>query len=154
MWFIEYLGYFWIVVAIMFLFAEMNTPGLFFFVSFAAGAICASVLAFLGYSLITQCVAGMSVTIVVFFLMRKYLKQKKMSEVTYESAHTNIDALARKCGLVVAEIGPHSAGRVKIGGEVWRARGDGGVEIKEDVLVCVLRVEGNTLIVKPEKPKK
>ena len=153
MWFVEYLGYFWIVVAIMFLFAEMNTPGLFFFVSFAAGAVCASILAFLEYTLVTQCVAGMSVTIVTFLLMRKYLKQKKMSEVTYEPAFTNIDALAGKCGLVVAEIGSHNAGQVKIGGEVWRARGDGGVELKEGELVCVLRVEGNTVIVKSDKPK-
>ena len=150
--YVEYMGYLWLVVALFFLFAELQTPGLFFFVSFTIGALGAAILAFLGYSLIVQCVAGLVISIAAFLIMRKFLKKIKMSEVRYDRSHTNIDALVGKSGIVVKSIRPHAVGQVKIGGEVWRARSDSDLE--KGVEVKVLRVEGNTVVVKNYKEGK
>ena len=49
------LFYFWLVLAIFFLFTEIATPGLFVFVAFAVGSVAAAVAAFFGYSLFVQC---------------------------------------------------------------------------------------------------
>lgn len=148
-WLDSYLGYFWLIIAILFLFAELNTPGLFFFVSFATGAFCASILAFLGYPFFMQCMVGLAVSMVSFFVMRRFLKRKKMSEVEYGSSITNIDALVGKKGVVTREIKPHFKGLVKVRGESWGARGAKDVALKKGDVVSVARVEGNTIIVKP-----
>jgi membrane protein implicated in regulation of membrane protease activity len=142
------MGYIWLAIAILFLFAELNTPGLFFFISFTLGAMCASILAFLNYSFIIQCSCGLLVSIISFWLLRKYLKRKNMSEVSYGNPITNIDALVGRQGIVVATIEAHGTGSVRIGGEVWRARGESGEALDEGIFVVVLRVEGNTVIVK------
>lgn len=147
MWVGSYMGYVWLVVALAFLFAELNTPGIFFFVSFAVGSICASVLAFMGYSFFLQCVLGLAVSLISFFMMRKFLKRTKMSEVEYGTAITNIDALVGRQGLVLGDIEPHGKGQVKVGGEVWRASAEGDATLAKGEIVSVLRVEGNTIIV-------
>jgi membrane protein implicated in regulation of membrane protease activity len=149
MWFESYMGYFWLFTAIFFLFIELNTPGVLFFVSFAIGSICASVLAFVGYSLTVQCLLGLAVSLIAFFIMRKFIKTKKMSEIKFESAITNIDALVGKTGVVVSTIGPMYVGQVKVGGELWRAKPDGDVLLEKGAIVYILRVEGNTVIVRP-----
>lgn len=144
----SYMGYIWLIIAIALLFAELNTPGLFFFLSFTVGAICSAVLAFMGYSIITQCVVGLVVSIMTFFFLRKYLKSKKMSDVMYGPAHTNIDALVGKNGVVIEQIKPSGKGLVKVGSELWRARCEGQEVLGKGTTVVVLRIEGNTLIVK------
>lgn len=143
-----YVGYFWIVVAILFLFAELNTPGLFFFISFAVGALCAAALAFLGFTFVLQCVVGLSSSLVVFVLLRKYLKSKKMSEVSYGHSHSNVDALIGSHGVVLKTITPREKGSVKVGGEIWRAQCDEDITLTEGTVVSILRVEGNSVVVK------
>lgn len=146
--YMEYMGYVWLLVAIALLFFELGTPGLFFFVSFAVGALAASGSAFLGYSLIVQCVAGLSVSVGTFALLRVYLRRAKMSEVSFRTSHTNIDALLGGSGVVIREIKPYQGGRVKVGGETWRARSLGDKRIENGASVEILRIEGNTIIVK------
>lgn len=147
-WFMDYSVYFWIVMTILFLFAELNTPGLFFFISFAVGSLCAAVLALFGYSLVIQCLGGLLVSIISFFLLKKYLKKTQMSEVFYDDHHTNIYALAGKSGVVMKSIEADRTGSVKVGGEVWRARSEKGETIEKGKMVSVLKIEGNTVVVK------
>lgn len=147
-WLGGHMGYIWIVIALAFLFAELGTPGLFFFVSFAIGSLCASILAFCGYVLVLQCVFGLIVSVASFFVIRKYLKKSKLSEVHYEKPETNIDALVGQEGVVVSVIKPNSKGRVKIGGEEWVAEVDGDFVLSRGAVVFVLRVEGNKVIVR------
>ena len=137
--------YFWFVVAIIFLFFELNTPGLFFFVSFAIGSIAASVIAFFEFSIVAQCLTALAVSVVSFLLIQRFLKHKKLSEVLYASGDTNIDALVGAIGKVTEEITLHNKGWVKIGGEVWRASSK--TILMAGTIVSVLRIEGNTAIV-------
>ena len=121
---------------------------MFFFISFAIGALCASALAFYGYSLVLQCVVGLALSLVMFAIMRTYLKRANLSDVSYGSSQTNIDALVGSHGIVKRVIKPNEVGAVKIGGEVWRAKCESNETLQEGTIVSVLRVEGNTVIVK------
>jgi len=56
-----------------------------------------------------------------------------------------VDALVGKTGIAVGELWPE--GQVKVGGEIWRARCDGGCEAGTRVVVRA--VEGLTLEVEP-----
>ncbi len=145
----DYIGYFWLLVSIAFLFAELSTPGLFFFVSFSLGAFCAAILAFIGYSLVIQCIGGLAVSIVSFFILRKYLKQKRLSDVHYSSSEseTNIYGIVGKEGVVTDVIEPLKYGQVKIGGEFWRASSEGGAILEKGTVVKVLSVKGNAVVV-------
>lgn len=150
---IGYLGYAWLLIALAFLFAELGTPGLFFFVSFAVGALFAAALAFIGYSLVVQCVAGLAVAIGSFFLIRRHLVKKKFSQVLYGFSETNIDALVGSVGVVTSSILPHHRGRVKVGREEWPALGQDGVAFEKGTVIKVLKISGNTVVVKSYKSK-
>jgi len=147
LWLQNYAGYVWILVALCFLFAELNTPGLFFFISFAVGSLGAAVLAFLGYTLVTQCVVGLLVAIVSFVLLRNILKKKNLSEIRRESAVSNIDALVGSKGVVLRTIPAHEKGLIKIGGESWSALSKDSVEFAKGEFVRVVEVKGNSVIV-------
>jgi membrane protein implicated in regulation of membrane protease activity len=150
---ISNMTYFWFVTALVFLFLELNTPGLFFFISFAIGSFAATVASHLGLSIVAQCLTALVVMIISFLMLQKFLKHKNLSEVLHLSSETNIDALVGAVGIVTDEIMPHKKGRVKIGGEIWRASGD--TVLITGTIVYVLRIEGNTVIVKkPTKEQK
>ena len=140
----EYLGYFWLILAIIFLFIEIGTPGLFFFIAFAIGCGFASILAFTGFSFVAQCVSGLAVSIVSFFVLRHYFSVKtKGGEV-----ETNVDALVGKKGVVVKTINPHEVGYVKVGGEIWPAQNVDNLILQKGTVVRVVKVQGNRLVVK------
>ncbi len=59
--------------------------------------------------------AALAAVYLVFF--RKYVRSK----VTAPDKPSNVDTLIGRKGVVTEEIGPHNAGQVRVGGEVWRA---------------------------------
>ena len=140
----EYLGYFWLILAIVFLFIEIGTPGLFFFIAFAIGCGFASILAFTGFSFVVQCVFGLTVSILSFFILRHYFSVKtKGGEI-----ETNVDALVGQKGIVIKTINPHEIGQVKVGGESWSAQNVDDHVLQKGMVVSVVRVKGNRLVVK------
>ncbi len=144
----SYLGYFWLIVAVLFLFAEISTPGLFFFIAFAMGSSVAAVFAFLNFSFMTQCIVALVSSILFFGILRHYFSSKSKSE----DAETNVDALKGQKGVVIKEIhpnsfGPSSLGRVKVGGEEWPAQVVDNVMLQKGTVVVVVQVQGNRLIV-------
>jgi len=147
---INNIGYIWLIIAFAFLFAELGTPGLFFFVSFAIGSFAAAITFFLGFSLTAQFVVAISTTLISFFFIRNYLKKKSLSDVIYEESHTNIDALINKKGIVIQIIEPYKKGRVKIGGEDWLAESQEKMSLQKGTVVKVIEVRGNRVIVQPE----
>lgn len=65
---------------------------------------------------------------------------------------TNVDALLEKTGLVTERIdGLAGTGRVKVGGEDWRADAVDDSTIETGSRVRVVRIEGITLKVQPEE---
>jgi membrane protein implicated in regulation of membrane protease activity len=133
----------WLIVAIIFLFAELGTPGLFFFVAFAVGSCCAALFAYMQYSLIVQCIVAVLSSGVAFLILRHYFT------ITWKMrAKTNVEALVGQTGVVVKTIKEHSSGLVKVGGEIWTAVVQNGVILHEGTVVEVVEIKGNKLIVK------
>ena len=60
-------------------------------------------------------------------------------------ATVGVDSLVGKSGVAVGELWPE--GQVKVNGEIWKARCDGGCEAGTAIVVC--RVEGLMLEVEP-----
>jgi len=60
-------------------------------------------------------------------------------------ATVGIESLVGKLGVASSDLWPE--GQVKIGGEIWRARCDGGCDV--GARVVVRSVEGLTLVVEP-----
>ncbi|KKP24407.1 MAG: hypothetical protein SZ59_C0002G0253 [candidate division TM6 bacterium GW2011_GWF2_28_16] len=139
----EQLGYFWLLIAILFLFLELATPGLFFFITFSIGSVLAGVMAFLGYSFFIQCISLITGFLVSFLIFKKYLKVTENKRVP-----TNTDALSGKTGIVVKKINKNNSGLVKVEGEVWAAISQNSGEILENTTVNIIAVKGNKLIVK------
>ncbi|MBD3231967.1 hypothetical protein GF322_04910 [Candidatus Dependentiae bacterium] len=139
-----YLGYFWLILAVLFLFAEISTPGLFFFIAFAMGSIVASGFAFLAYPFAFQCIIALGSAIFSFFVLRYFFSRKNKSV----DAETNVDALIGKKGIVIKEIFPNKFGRVKIGGESWLAESSENSILDIGMVIEVVSVKGSKLIVK------
>ncbi len=87
----------------------------------------------------------LAVTIVILiayvFIGRRYVH--KWTAVKAE--RTNIDAIIGLRGTVLVNIAPGADGRIKVGNENWKARGE--EEIREGEEVVIRGVTGATLIV-------
>ncbi len=144
LFFIEpsYIGYMWLIIGIVFLVAEMATPGMFFFIAFAIGSCFAGLTAFLGYSLIIQCIVALVCSIFSFFILRHYFALTSKRKIK-----TKNDALVGQKGIVRKTIESHKAGLVKVNGEIWTAEVEKGVILQEGTVVTVVTVKGNRLIV-------
>jgi membrane protein implicated in regulation of membrane protease activity len=73
------MGYFWLIAALVLLMLEMTTPGLFFFVAFACGAICAAIAAVFGLSLPWQMWISVFGGVVCFFILKHLFLSKKIA---------------------------------------------------------------------------
>ena len=143
-----HLGYWWLLLAIIFLLAELSTPGLFFFVAFAVGAFCAAPFAFLGHTLLIQMIVALLVSLSTFLWIRRHFAKQVYLR---GDAKTNIETLAGQSGMVTREITSRGSGLVKVRGEVWSARSRDAGSLKKGSIVTVLFVQGNHLIVTPKK---
>lgn len=83
------------------------------------------------------------VSLLYVFFLRKKFKEKvvKPLEETY-----SIDALIGKTAVVTTEISPKKAGKVKLNGQIWRARSKARCKVGEKVKVE--KIKGITLVVK------
>ncbi len=132
----------WLLSAMVLMLIELATPGVFFFISFAFGALFGALAAALNYSLMVQCSIALLVSVIQFFSMRRTLKRFTNSTHT----PTNVHALVGQRGIVVQPLAPGLLGQVKIGGERWAAESQ--EKIKAQTWVQVLRIAGNRVIVK------
>ena len=138
----------WIVIALFLLFAELGAPGLFFFVSFAFGALVSAFFSMFFFSLTVQLTMFISVSLATFFVIRVLLKRAKFSDVHHESVESNIDALVGKTAVVTKLIKTSARGHVKIGAEEWVAQSVENQEIEVGERVRVVSVSGNKVLVK------
>ena len=73
--------HYWIIVGIIFLIAEMGTPGGFLLASLGLGAFGGSLMAYLDFTFKVQLFAYTALTIIIFFTIRPfYLKYLQGSE--------------------------------------------------------------------------
>jgi membrane protein implicated in regulation of membrane protease activity len=136
----------WAATAIVLLIAEIFVPGFWLF-CISMGCFAASAAAGVGLGLSAQLIACTIVSLVAFVALRPLLMKRmwKGSDV-----RTNVDALVGQRGRVSQDFEPGlRLGRVAVGGDDWRAECTNDRALRTGDLVEVLRVESNTLIVKP-----
>lgn len=134
--------FFWLILMIIFLLVEIFTPGTFFMIWFAFGALVTLIVSIFTENLLIQGISFLVVTaasLIVFYpAMRRYLAGKSKS--------SNVDELINEEGIVIEEINPQKGrGLVKVKGEVWKA--EAKENIPKDSVVKILKVEGAHLVV-------
>ena len=134
----------WLSTALLLLFIEVGTPGLFVFICFALGATFGAMLSALECSFMVQCYGALAFTLFQFMTMRRRL----LAFTHARHTPTNIENLIGREGVTVRQISLTSHGYVKLGGEEWVAQCIDGSIIKAQVPVRVVRVVGNKVIVK------
>jgi membrane protein implicated in regulation of membrane protease activity len=136
----------WAGAALVLMIAEMFVPG-FFLLCLGIGCMGGSLAAGLGASPAIQLLAFSVLALVSFFTVRPVLMKQfwKDGEVK-----TNMDALVGQKGRVTQDFDPGlRLGRVSAGGDDWRAECLSDHPLHVGDLIKVVRVESNTLIVKP-----
>lgn len=141
----------WLLIGFGLLIAEILTPG-FVLGSFAIGCFFAAFYAYFEYSVTVQTIVFIVSNLLVFFAVRPvFLKYVYGASVEYK---TNVDALVGKSGYVEQIIEPAKyTGRIKVGGESWKAVSYDESIIEEGSKVVVRQVEGSKLIVERVKPQ-
>ena len=131
----------WLSAGIILAILEVFTPG-FFIVGIGVSLVITALPAALGLPFWVQLLVC-GVMILIFFLLVRPLVMKIPHS---DSKKTGTAALMGEEGIVVETITRIEGGRVKVGGEVWKAKSDETIE--KDSLVIVTGVEGVTLNVR------
>ncbi len=134
---------FWLVALVLFSIVEGVTVGLVS-IWFAAGALAALIVSWLGGSVWIQTVVFGIVSFAAMAIARplthKYLVRSKEA--------TNADRAIGKDAVVTEEINNLKAsGAVSVSGVIWTARSGDDTVIPEGITVRVLRIEGVKLFV-------
>ncbi len=136
---------FWLAAMIVFIVAEATTVTLVS-IWFAAGALCAVVVALIGGSLVTQVMVFLIVASLLLICLRGIVRRYIHPKII----RTNVDAMTGTTGIVLTPINNVAAlGKVKLNGMEWSARSTDGTHIPEGVMVKVDRVEGVKVFVSP-----
>lgn len=136
----------WAALAIALFILEIFVPG-FFLLCLGIGGLGASVTAALGGGIAMQ-LAAFSVFSVIAILTIRPLLMKRMWNAP--DVKTNVDALVGQRGRVTQDFDPGlRLGRVSAAGDDWRAESVSDKPLHIGDLIVVVRVDSNTLIVKP-----
>lgn len=140
----------WFSLLLLFLVVEAACPIHLVSIWFAAGALAAMLVSFLGAPIWLQITLFLVIASVLLALLwpfiRKYLNPRL--------SKTNVDAVIGAQGIVTAEINNiTAAGQVKLGAMEWTARSTSGEAIAQGTLVKVDRIEGVKAFVSPVESK-
>ena len=135
---------FWLVCMIIFIVAELITVGLTS-IWFAAGALCALLVAACGGNMIVQIIVFLVVAIVLLFATRPWAKRFINSRVT----KTNSDSLVGKEIRITERVNNvDQTGTAVVNGQEWTVRADDDNTILEvGEMAKVVRISGVKLIV-------
>jgi membrane protein implicated in regulation of membrane protease activity len=126
---------------------EILTPG-FVFICFTFGCFAAAIVAALDFSFSWQIGIFAGTTLVLFVSARQVFGKLFSREIT--PTLTNVDRLIGLTAITLEEV-DDQRGQVKVEGEAWSARSEGGEKLPGGIKVRVLRVDGNKLVVGPEE---
>jgi len=135
----------WVVIGIILFIIEIFVPA-FLMGSLGIGAFAAAIAAGFGASPTLQFAVFAITMVVVFFLLRPFFN-KTLARFD-NPAKTGVHALIGREAVVIEAIDNlTNSGRVKIGGENWKALSSSGQKIDAGAHVNVQRIEGVTVYV-------
>ncbi len=141
--------YWWAGLAILLFIAEIFVPGFFLF-CLGVGCIGASITAALEMGPAVQLAAFSVFSLLAFVLLRPVMKKRMYQG---PELRTNKDALVGQRGRVTQDFEPGlRLGRVAAAGDDWRAETLTDHSLRVGDPVEIIRVDSNTLIVKPIEP--
>lgn len=136
----------WAGLGIILFILEIFVPG-FFLVCLGIGCMGGSLVAALGLGVAPQLIAFSAFALLAFFTVRPILMKRMWNG---PDVRTNMDALVGQRGRVTQDFEPGlRLGRVSAAGDDWRAESTSDRSLRVGDLVEVIRVDSNTLIVKP-----
>lgn len=136
----------WFGMLLIFLIVEAACPFHLVSIWFAAGALVAMIIAFLGGPLWLQITLFLVISCALLALLWPFIKKFLNPKLK----KTNIDAIIGSEGLVTAAIDNITAqGQVKLGAMEWTARSTSGKPIPQGTLIRVDRIEGVKVFVSP-----
>lgn len=138
----------WLILFIILLVIEIITMGLTT-IWFAGGALCALLMAFIGFGLPVQIVVFAVVSAVLLIMTRpiavKYFNTERQK--------TNAESLIGQQAVVLQDVDTlHAAGLVEVNGQEWSAKTDEpDGYIPKDSIVSIEGIQGVKLIVKAKE---
>jgi|DEB0MinimDraft_10_1074344.scaffolds.fasta_scaffold02768_9 membrane protein implicated in regulation of membrane protease activity len=137
----------WILVIAGFLIGEMFTPGTFFFLPFAAGALAAAIAAFAGGSIGLQWILFVGIAALTSFA---FIPLRRRLDRIQPPVGVGSQRVLHQDGTITTDIspGPTGAGSVRIGREEWRAESLDHESIPAGTSVRVVEVRGTGVVVK------
>jgi membrane protein implicated in regulation of membrane protease activity len=135
----------WMVAAVLFGAGEMATPGSFFLLPFALGAVLAAVLAFADVSLALQWGAFVGVSFASLLALRPVARRLDQASPTEGIGSRRL--IGREGVILRAIPAGGELGLVRIDREEWRAESTDGSAIAKGTVVRVADVQGTRVIV-------
>lgn len=133
----------WMIALVALVIGEAVTVGLTF-IWFAVGALGALIVSALGASVWIQVAVFLGLSTVTLILVRPAAARLLRPGIS----PTNADRILGQVALVTQTIDNMAqTGQVKLSGQVWTARSEGGEVIPEQSRVRILRIEGVKVIV-------
>ncbi len=138
----------WLLIALGLLAVELFTPGGFFMLFFAIGAVASAVLALvpspIGTSVAAQAVIFLVVSLVGLVVFRNELVRR----FALRGRGRAVDGLSESVAIALQDLPPGAIGKVELRGTNWTARNSGGVPLVRGQRCTVERVNGLTLWVR------
>ncbi len=136
----------WFILFIVSILLELSSPGFFFFLSLASGAVVASAVSLTSAGLTAEFVSFILTSLIACYVLMRYVRST--SKDTLHSS--NVYGLVGKQGVVTETIAPCHKGWVKVEGELWAALSKDET-IHAGMVVVVLSTAGSHVIVKKIK---
>jgi len=140
----------WLVLAAIFIGAEVLTPG-FFLLWFGVGALVTALLALLGItSMAAQLVIFLVISVALLIASRTIFDRFLMRYSPGSQLKSGVETMIGQVGTVVeGSRGSLNEGAVKVYGSVWTALpSEGEKPLVEGETVSIERIEGNTIYVR------
>jgi len=135
----------WIIVTAVFAIGELTSPGSFFMLPFAIGALVATVLAFLDVDVVIQWLVFVGVSLAVLAALRPLAHRLNRS---VDDTGIGSRRLLGHAAVVLRDIpAGGDVGLVRVDREEWRAQSTDGSAIPTGTAVRVADVQGTRVIV-------
>lgn len=136
--------YFWLILAGIFVIAEIATVGFLIF-WLSLGSLCAMLTSFFTDNIIIQTAVFVVTSVLFIFLTRSLAKKLAKTDNTLV---TNAFSIIGKKAIVIKEINPTlGVGQIKIDGQVWTAKSTNEEIISEGTEVLILNIDGVKAVV-------
>ena len=136
--------YFWLILAGIFVIAEIATVGFLIF-WLSLGSLCAMLTSFFTDNIIIQTAVFVVTSVLFIFLTRPLAKKLAKTDNTLV---TNAFSIIGKKAIVIKEINPTlGVGQIKIDGQVWTAKSTNEEIISEGTEVLILNIDGVKAVV-------